>query len=342
MAKKFRVGVVGATGYSGEELLRLLKNHPGVSVTYTAAQTDRKKSIQELYPFLRGSVDLPCEVYAEERAAALCDLIFLALPHGAALSVVPGLRRRGTAVVDLSADYRIKDRQLFAEYYGIEQTDAPGLSEAVYGLPECFRAQIKNKRFVANPGCYPTSILLALQPVIQRGWEWRVPCVMDAKSGVTGAGKKLVESLQFAEMSGNFKAYKVEQHPHEAEITQALSRDGKRRPFDFVPHLLPVDRGILSTLYLMGLPVASEEELRAVYEACYSGEAFVKILAKGETPELKQVRGTNQCHIGLAWRKKTQTAVVMSVIDNLGKGAGGQAVQNMNLMLGFAETEGLL
>lgn len=335
--KKIRAGIAGITGYSGEELLKILVDHPHVEVTYVAAREDRQRKIQELFPYLQGKIDLDCKVMNADEMARACDVAFLALPHGASMQAAPALLKAGVRVIDISADYRLKDPAWYPQYYQFEHTDPDNLPQAVYGLTEYRRKEVRGAKLVANPGCYPTAAQLALLPLVEVGIAWTAPAVIDAKSGVTGAGRKASQSLLFSENAESFKAYKVLGHQHEAEIRQGLGTPN----FAFVPHLLPINRGILETIYLTPAKPVTPERLREIYTAKYAGEAFVKVLPAGEFPELRNVNGTNQCHIGVGVRKDTGVIVIIAAIDNLQKGASGQAVQNMNLMFGFEEKEGL-
>lgn len=335
--KKIRAGIAGVTGYSGEELLRILVDHPHVEVTYAAAHADRQRKIQELFPYLRGKIDLDCKVMNAEEAARACDVVFLALPHSASMQAAPAILKAGVKVIDVSADYRLKNPAWYPQYYQFEHTDPANLPGAVYGLCEYRRKEVPGAKLIANPGCYPTATLLGLLPLIEAGVTWSAPCVIDAKSGVTGAGRKASQSLLFSENAESFKAYKVLGHQHEAEIRQGLGTPN----FVFIPHLLPINRGILATIYVTPAKPVTPEKLHEIYTAKYANEPFVKVLPAGEFPELRNVNGTNQCHIGVGVRKDTGVLVIISAIDNLQKGASGQAVQNMNLMFGFRETEGL-
>ncbi len=335
--KKIRAGIAGVTGYSGEELLKILVDHPHVEVAYAAAHADRQRKIQELFPYLQGKIDLDCRVMNADDAARACDVVFLATPHGASMQAAPAILKAGKRVVDISADYRLKNAAWYPEYYQFEHTDPANLPGAVYGLSEYRRKEVAGAKLVANPGCYPTAVQLALLPLVEAGVAWTAPCVIDAKSGVTGAGRKASQSLLFSEIAESFKAYKVLGHQHEAEIRQGLGTVN----FAFIPHLLPINRGILATIYVTPSKPVGAEQLRSIFVSKYAAEPFVKVLPAGEFPELRNVNGTNQCHIGVGVRKDTGVLVIISAIDNLVKGASGQAVQNMNLMFGFDEKEGL-
>lgn len=340
--KKIRVGVIGATGYTGEELVRLLSGHPHVSLTYVSGKEDRDEKIQDIFPYLRNRVDLDCRAFQPDEAIEKCDLVFLSLPHTVSMQVAPLFLKAGKKVVDVSADYRLKDRKVYEKFYKTPHKDPANLKEAVYGLPEVNRERIRHAKLVANPGCYPTGAILGVLPGLKLGYFDEGSIQIDAKSGVTGAGRKAEKSLNFSEVNESLKAYKLFEHQHVPEIDQELSRAAhKEVSVVFVPHLLPVNRGILSTIYVRLKKKADTESLVRAYRKFYEGEPFVKVYAKGALPELKNVVNTNFCDIGLRVNEAKKLAVIVAVIDNLDKGAAGQAVQNMNLMLGFAETDGL-
>lgn len=347
---KIKVAVTGATGYGGEELLRILIDHPHVEIVYVSAQTHKCK-IQDFYPFLKGRLDLQCDTLDPRHPAVQAsDVIFLPLPHGVPMGIVPELKNK--CIIDISADYRLKNPAWYPQYYKFPHKDPANLQKAVYGLTEYARKDLPGARLVANPGCYPTATLLALLPLIEAGVSWTAPCIIDAKSGVSGAGRAFAESLSDADQK-NFKAYKVLGHQHEGEIRQGLEQmaakvgkggQAQKVPFVFTPHLLPINRGIITTIYVTPTKPVSAEALRKIFVDKYTREPFVKVCPDGEFPELKAVNGTNQCHIGVGLRKDvgdTGVIVIVSAIDNLLKGASGQAVQNMNLVFGFDEKEGL-
>jgi len=337
-----KTAVIGAPGYSGEELVRILAYHPRAQVAYASGREDRTEKIQEIFPYLEGALDIECRAFHPEEAAKAADVIFLCLPHTVSMKYAGFFLERGKKVIDVSSDFRLKNPAEFQKYYGENHTDTANLKKAVYGLTEQNREEIRSATLVANPGCYPTGAALGLLPLIQKGIEWTGKCVIDAKSGATGAGRKAATSLLFSEVNENFKAYKVLNHQHEGEIGQTI-RSGKLKntSFVFVPHLLPIDRGILSTIYIDLADKKIAKLLSSIYSEFYHREPFIHVMSPGRMPEVKNVRGTNQCHIGIAHRDDG-TAVILTAIDNLGKGAAGQAVQNMNLMFGLAETEGLL
>lgn len=339
--KKIKAGVLGAPGNSGEELVRLLAWHPHVELTYVAGKEERNDKIQDLFPYLKGRVDLACRSIQPDEAIRKCDVLFTALPHTASMDVVPHFLKAGKKVVDVSADYRLKNTAQFEKHYKAGHKDPVNLRSAVYGLTELYRSKISRARLVANPGCYPTSALLALAPGLKKGLFDSSSIQIDAKSGVTGAGRKADKSLIFSEVNESFKAYKLFEHQHTPEIEQELSRiAGKNVNAVFVPHLLPINRGILSTIYVRLLKAVTTDELVGVYRKFYHGEYFVRVYEKGALPEIKTVARTNFCDIGMKTLPERNLAVLVCVIDNLGKGAAGQAVQNMNVMYGLPEKAG--
>lgn len=342
-ANQIRVGVVGATGYTGEELVRILSGHPKVILTYVSGKEDRSEKIQEIFPYLAGKVDLPCNAFSAERAMEKTDLVFLSLPHTVSMKVAPVLLAAGKKVIDVSADYRLKDTAVYEKFYKAAHADTENLKQAPYGLPELHREEIKGASIVANPGCYPTGAILGILPGLKKGIFKKDTIKIDAKSGVTGAGRKADKGLIFGEVNESLKAYKVFEHQHAPEMDQELSLAcGGSVSVVFVPHLAPLNRGILSTIYADLETKMNTEALVGAYEEFYAGEPFVKILKNGGLPEIKNVAHTNFCDIGLRVSEEKNLAVIVTAIDNLGKGAAGQAVQNMNIMCGFPETAGLL
>ncbi|MDD2680075.1 MAG: N-acetyl-gamma-glutamyl-phosphate reductase [Candidatus Omnitrophica bacterium] len=337
-----KVGIVGVTGYTGEELIRILLRHPGVKISGLFSSSACAKPITEIFPAFAGRLDLVCLKPESRDIAAKCDLIFLALPHTTSMDLVPQLIKAGKRVIDLSADYRLKDLKTYEKFYQYKHKDKANLKHAVYGLPELYRAQIKQAKIVANPGCYPTAAILALAPLAALVPLDFSSVVIDAKSGVSGAGRKKTEEFFSSPDKEDFKAYKVGVHQHTPEINQVLSRlAGKKVKVTFVPHLLPVKTGILETIYVRKSqkPKAKSQKLVELYKRFYKKEPFVKIKAEGEFPGLKDVVGTNFCDIGI--KDNPESVIIVSAIDNLIKGASGQAVQNMNIMYGFPETAGL-
>ena len=328
------VGIIGVTGYAGQELLKLLSRHPHAWVSYLGSR--RLKSPADFQGFKIHPFD-------PKKAASVCELLFLALPHGEAMRLAPTLLKNPSMrIIDFSGDFRLKSASVFRRAYGLTHTAGSWLSQAIYGLPELNREAIPGARLIANPGCYPTATLLALAPLAEQKLLVPGGVIVDAKSGVSGAGRTVKEELIFCEVNENFRAYKVDQHQHLPEMEQELGRlAGRKIPMTFVPHLAPLDRGLYATLYVTLAKRISETALRSFYEHQYREEPFIRILPKGSWPEVKSVVGTNRCEIGLHLDPSGKKAVLLSAIDNLGKGAAGQAVQNMNLLLSLPETTGL-
>lgn len=336
------VAIVGASGYTGLELIRLLHCHPEVAVTCLTSEQSAGKPISEVFPTLRGRCDIVLENLEPVRISEKADIIFTALPHKAAMEVVPTFLKLGKRVIDLSADYRLSDPAVYGEWYEPHLNPA-GLKKAVYGLPEIRRAKIKGAKLVANPGCYPTSIILGLAPLLKKGLIDLSSIIADSASGVTGAGRSAKVDSLYCEVNEGFKAYGVGgAHRHTPEIEQELSLlAGAPLKITFTPHLLPMDRGILSTIYASPKKKITTGTLVALYREFYAGEPFVRVLAEGSLPSTAFVRGSNFCDIAPLVDPRTGRIIVVSAIDNLVKGASGQAVQNMNLVCGFPETMGL-
>jgi N-acetyl-gamma-glutamyl-phosphate reductase len=333
-----KVGIVGGTGYTGVELLRLLERHPQVELKAITSRKEAGMSVAEMFPNLRGRVKLAFST-PEEAGLENCDVVFFATPNGVAMQQTRALLDAGVKVIDLAADFRIKDIAVWEHWYKMEHACPDLVAEAVYGLPEINRAAIKNARLIANPGCYPTAVQLGFLPLLESGAVDLGFLVADAKSGVSGAGRKAEIATLFAESSDNFKAYGVGGHRHWPEIKQGLeSFAGKAVGFTFVPHLLPLIRGIHATLYAR---VSADIDLQSLFERRYAGEAFVDVLPAGSHPETRSVRGANMCRIAVHRPPGSDSVVVLSVIDNLVKGAAGQAVQNMNIMFGQPEDTAL-
>jgi N-acetyl-gamma-glutamyl-phosphate reductase len=337
---KLRVAILGATGYAGVELLRILIQHPRVQLSLVTSQQYGGKRVGDIYPALARDCDMVLEEIEPEKIRAQTDIVFTALPHETSQDIVLELVRRGSRVIDLSADFRLHDPQAYGRWY--REHRAPELlTEAVYGLTELHREQIAKGRLIANPGCYPTGALLGLAPLFANNLA-QGTVVIDSKSGVTGAGRSASVELSFCEVNENFKAYNVGVHRHTPEIEQELSEiAGTAITVFFAPHLLPLNRGILSTMYVSLKQPASENELTKLYHDFYRGEPFVQIRPYGRFPETKEVRGSNDCAIGFRYDLRARSLVVITALDNLVKGAAGQAVQNMNLMNGWPEDEGL-
>jgi N-acetyl-gamma-glutamyl-phosphate reductase len=333
-----RVGIVGGTGYTGVELLRLLVLHPQVEIGVITSRSEAGIHVAELFPNLRGHLDL-CFSEPDLEQLSGCDLVFFATPNGTAMGLVPELLRAGTRVIDLAADFRIKDAAVWEQWYGMPHACPELLEEAVYGLPELNREAIKGARLVANPGCYPTAVTLGFLPLVEQGLLQLDDLVADAKSGVSGAGRKAAVATLMGECGESFKAYAVPGHRHLPEITQSLVlAAGASVGLTFVPHLLPMVRGIHATLYG---ELKEAVDLQALFEQRYVHEPFVDVLPPGSHPETRSVRGINACRMAVHQPQGGSKVVVLSVIDNLVKGAAGQAVQNMNLMVGLEETLGL-
>ncbi len=341
-----RVAVAGATGYAGEELIRILLRHPSVRLTSLAASAkwDRPVPLAQVFPRFAGQSDLSVESLDPVRLASSCDIALLALPHGVSLEVVPALLQAGRKVIDLGGDFRLKDPSAFTQWYGTPHTQPALLAEAVYGIAELSRELIAKARLVANPGCYATSVILACAPLLHAGLVERESIVVDAKSGITGAGRKAEPALMFGEMNENLWAYKVNQHQHAPEIEQALLPFGKGQPVSicFVPHVVPLNRGILSTIYLRTPKAVTWEQVRAIYQEAYGQAPFVRVRGQNQWPKIHDVAGSNYCDLGFAVDERKRLLIVSAAIDNLLKGAAGQAVQNLNLMAGWPETAGLL
>lgn len=336
------VAILGATGYTGGELVRLLSRHTDVRIAYVTSERYAGKPLRQAFPHLTSLPELICHPLGELEGVEELDLAFCALPHVASMREVPGLLARSVRVIDLSADFRLHNADTYREWYGTDHLAPDLLAEAVYGLPELHRAAIPQARLVANPGCYPTSVLLALAPLLRGEWIDPGLILVDSKSGVSGAGRAASQDILFTEVEGGFRAYKVDGHRHTPEMEQELTAlAGISVPLRFVPHLLPQSRGILSTCHLRPRVVRSQAEWRETLHAFYQDEPFVRVLEPGLWPATSHVRGSNFCHIGVAVDARTGWLTVLSVIDNLVKGAAGQAVQNMNLMFGLDEQTGL-
>lgn len=338
-----KVGIIGVTGYTGMELVRILHTHPEVEITYASSLIDIGKRIGEAIPHLEKGDDLVISDLDINVAITKAEFFFTCLPHGKSMEIVGLLRDAGSRVVDFSADFRISDLAVYEEWYGVH-TRRDLVQEAVYGMPELYREQILAANLVANPGCYPTSVILAMAPLLAQGIIDTRDIVIDSKSGVSGAGREPGPGFHFPEVYGNFSAYSIAgQHRHISEIEQEASKmAGSDIKVTFSPHLLPVNRGILSTIYASPIGITDDETLHSVYREYYSDEPFVRMSAPGgPLPTLKDIRGTNEVYIGVRSDKRSGKITIVSCLDNLVKGASGQAVQNMNLMAGFPERTGL-
>jgi N-acetyl-gamma-glutamyl-phosphate reductase len=335
------VAIFGAAGYGGVELIRLLLAHPEVKVTYLGGHSNVDENLTDLYPHLLGDIDAIIGPSAVEPALAEADLLFTALPHAVGAPLVGEALRAGAKVIDFSADFRLKDPAVYAQYY--QEHPAPHLlAQAVYGLPELHRAAIKKTRLLAVPGCYPTSAILALAPAVQAGLIEPRGIIVDSKSGVSGSGRsKMTLLTHFAEINDSVQAYGVAKHRHQPEIAQELSELGAPAGVTFTPHLMPMTRGILTTAYGRLQPGVGREQIEKAYAAFYQREPFITVLPWGKQPATKHVSGSNRCHIALALDEPAGMLIVTAVIDNLIKGLSGAAVQCLNLMQGWPETTAL-
>ncbi|MEK7990501.1 MAG: N-acetyl-gamma-glutamyl-phosphate reductase [Thiotrichaceae bacterium] len=337
---KIKIGIVGGTGYTGVELLRLLAKHPQAQLEIITSRGEAGKPVTELFPNLRGYVDLR---YSEPNAESLaaCDVVFFATPHATAMYTVPQLMAAGTKIIDLSADFRIKDVKLWEQWYNVEHACPELIENAVYGLPELHRKQIAQAQLIACPGCYPTSMQLGLIPLLEAGIVDTQDLIVDAKSGASGAGRKASVAGLMGEIGESFKAYATAGHRHLPETVESLSRIAQHQvQLTFVPHLVPMIRGIHATIYA-NLTQAQNQSLQALFEQRYQNEPFVDVLPQGSHPETRNVRGVNTCQLAVHQPQNGSKVIVLSVIDNLVKGAAGQAVQNMNIMFNLPETTGL-
>ena len=343
---QIKVGIIGATGHTGEVLIELLLGHPNVKIThlYNSGRSSLgAQVISDVFPKFKKRCDLICKKPDWGEIKKDCDLVFLALPHTISMKFVPKLLSLGKKIIDLSADYRLKNALVYEKFYKTIHRDKSNLSEAIYGLPELNREKIKTAALLANPGCYPTCAILSVAPLLALNLVDVSSIIIDAKSGVSGAGKKLENDYLFSEIQGDFRAYKVNVHQHAPEINQLLSKlSGKKVQVVFVPHLLPIERGILATIYLKknSQSKLKTKSLVELYKKFYKNEPFIRIKPEGVFPRIKDVAKTNFCDIGI--KDFGQSIIVIGVIDNLLKGASSQAVQNMNIMYKLPETTGLL
>jgi N-acetyl-gamma-glutamyl-phosphate reductase len=337
---KYKVGVVGATGYAGVELVRLLINHPAVTLEIITSQSRAGQSFSSVHPHFAELADIKLQK-VEDLDNYDLDLVFLSLPHGVSMDLMQKLDHDSYRVIDLSGDFRLTSADSYQQWYGKEHTAADFISQAVYGLSELFRDEIRNASLVSNPGCYPTGAILALAPLLKSKLIEPESITVDAKSGVTGAGASVSEKTHFPEVFGNFSAYGLRDHRHTPEIQQALQRftGGTEPELLFTPHLLPIDRGILSTIYATPQKPLNEELVQETIARFYEKEQFVRVL--GHPPMVKHVRGSNYCDLYATYDERTNSIIAISTLDNLVKGAAGQAVQNMNIMFGLLEHSGL-
>lgn len=339
--QKVQIGIVGGTGYTGVELLRTLANHPYADVTMITSRSEEGVAVADMYPNLRGIYDLLFSV-PDIESLKTCDVVFFATPHGVAMSMTPELLAHGVKVIDLAADFRIEDLAVWQQWYGMVHTGADLMPDVVYGLPEYYRQRIKDAKVIANPGCYPTSILLGVLPLLQSGLANMESIIADGKSGVSGAGKGANVAMLAAEMSESFKAYGVSGHRHLPEMKEKMAElAGQEIGLTFVPHLVPMIRGMESSIYVTLKEDQTQEQLQALYESAYANEPFVDVMPAGSLPETRMVKGSNMCRMAIYRPAGGNMVVITSVIDNLVKGAAGQAIQNMNIMFGLPETAGL-
>ena len=335
------VGIIGATGYAGAELCRLLYGHPEVEISAVSSVSFAGKALSDVYPAYRGVLDNVCTT--QEEVIERSDVVFAALPHGLSEPLCAACAKKGRPFIDLGADFRLEDEDTYTEWYGLPYLEKELHQKAVYGLPELFRNDIFGKSIVANPGCYTTAVPLALAPALRAGLIDSRGIIADCKSGVTGAGRGLSQNTHFAELNEGFSAYKVAAHRHTPEIEQTLTQcAGEPITVTFVPHLLPVNRGILATCYAPLKSGATMDQLRETYEAAYGDEPFIRLLPDGSSADIKAVRYSNFCDISLHSDQRTGMLIAISALDNMVKGAAGQAVQNMNILFGLPETTGLL
>lgn len=335
-----KVGIVGGTGYTGVELLRILVNHPEVELKVITSRSEEGVRVDDMFQSLRGHTDLRFSVPDAQKLGE-CDVVFFATPHGVAHSMAASILDTGTRIIDLSADFRLQDAAEWEKWYGQEHGAKELLSQAVYGLPEVNRATIKDARLIAVPGCYPTSVQLGLLPLIENGLLAEQQIIADCKTGVSGAGRAAKVGSLYCEVGESLHAYAVKGHRHLPEIQQGLrGAAGKDVALTFVPHLVPMIRGIHATLYALA-PGLSQKKLQALYEERYANEPFVDVMPAGSQPTTRSVKGSNQCRVAVHYHEQTGQIIVLSVIDNLVKGASGQGVQNMNIMFGLDENTGL-
>jgi N-acetyl-gamma-glutamyl-phosphate reductase len=336
------VVICGGSGFTGGELLRILSGHPGVIVTGVTSEKSAGKYVIDLFPNLHKYSQLIYEQLKAEDILDRAELFFMALPHGKSQEAVDFFLKHGKKVVDLSADYRLRDAKIYEEWYKVPHKFQSSLKKAVYGLPELYRKKIAKASLIANPGCYPTSAILGLYPAIKNKLIDVTSIIIDSKSGASGAGRKADLAVSYCEVNEGFKAYGIGTHRHTPEIEQELSAvAGKGINVNFTPHLAPFNRGILSTIYARLTKSAVTEKVMDIYKKAYAKEPFTRVLDEGRFPNVKNVRGTNLCEIGLTVNMRTGTLIVVTAIDNLVKGASGQAVHNMNIMMGFDEKTAL-
>ncbi len=339
-----RIGIVGASGYGGSELVRFLANHPGgLRVELATSETYAGQRVDSVLPHLRGFIDLTFEALDIDSLKDRVDVVVLAVPHKVAMTFAPRIVKQGLRVIDFSADYRLTDSETYSNWYHVDHTSPELIQNAIYGLPERYREKIREAELVANPGCYPTSAILATMPLLNHKLIQFDTIIIDSKSGISGAGPKPKDTTHFPNRESNVVAYNIGKHRHTPEIEQELSAvAGQTVSVTFTPHLVPMTRGILSTVYASLIESLDAESLLEIYTTYYEDEPFIRILDKEVYPQTKSVLGSNYCDIGLEVDDRTGRVVAMAALDNLGKGAAGAALQNLNLMFGYDETDGLL
>lgn len=336
---KLKTGIIGATGYTGSELVRILHNHPQVDITLITSESKAGQKFSDIHPAFYGMVDTVLQPISEIKNHQL-DVVFLALPHGVSMNFVKDHHNADFKIIDLSGDFRLSKQAVYEQWYGKTHIFPEGFNKAVFGLPELFSNRIRESRLVANPGCYPTSSILGLYPLLKHKLVNPKKIIVDAKSGITGAGVKPSVTSHFSNVNDNFKAYGLKTHRHTIEIEETLNSLHQEDPVvQFTPHLLPIDRGILATIYTEPLKNITEAEVKSVYQETYAKHPFVRVREKA--PSVKDVRGSNYCDVFATYDERTNRIITISAIDNLVKGAAGQAVHNMNLMFGLEETAGL-
>lgn len=341
--KKIKAGIMGAAGYAGLGIIQILNDHPDAELAWISSEDAHSgKNISDIRPSMLGICDLVCQSPDISGLIDKADVIFFALPNGLAMKWAPKVKEKGRKAIDISADFRIKDLAEYKKWYKIDHASPELVEEAVYGLPELYKDEIKKAWLIANPGCYPTASILGTAPLVKNSLVRTESIIIDAKSGVSGAGATLTDITHFPECNENFRAYAVASHRHNPEIDQIVSNvAGKKVVTTFTPHLTPMNRGILATIYADLVSKKSADELLSLYKDFYKGAPFVRVLAKGKLPATKYVSGSNYCDINIVVDERTNRVIVLSAVDNLIKGAAGQAVQNMNMMFGLDEISGL-
>jgi len=334
-----KIAIIGATGYTGSELVRLLTHHPQVETVLITSETHQGKRFSDIHPQFKGICDIELQS-AEKTGAYQPDLVFLALPHGVSMEYVKKWHDQPFRIIDLSGDFRLSDPRVYSEWYHQEHNYPGGFQKAVFGLPELYREQIRNSRLTANPGCFPTGAILAAYPLLKEGMVDARRLIFDSKTGVTGAGVKPSRVTHYPNVGDNFKPYGIQKHRHTIEIQETLAfSSGREVTVQFTPHLLPVDRGILTSLYALPVKKISRKHLEEIYETYYQNEYFIRL--RQEAPQIKHVRGTNYTDLSVFYDSRTDNIMVFTALDNLVKGAAGQAIQNMNIMMGLEEKTAL-